>query len=279
MTFVDPVPVSAPLVGPCNPWTTVQRVRDQCGTLTPALADDAAVEFGIGLASLVLWAKTGRRLGLCRKTVHPCWDGIRRVHRRADYLSGEPGGARIAYGCGCSIPELLLPGPIAAVESVLYDGLTIPAADLKIKTTGLHAREALLRRDGENWWCCNDLDGDPTVTATGSTSCPAWVVNYWQGIGLDETATTMANILAEQFALARCGANCDQRLSTGLTKVSRRGVVKEYDSSADSDTPTGMPLVDKWIVEVNPHRLVQEPLIFRADDPERHRLWSWVDAA
>lgn len=289
---------TAPSEGPCQPWTDIAAVRARC---TPAILatdlDDTAITFGIELASLILWTASGRRYGLCQRIIRPCWEG-ETGHGFGGYTPRPPAayppmvaalGTDLldnpwATGCGCTLPTLLLPGPIAAITEVMVNGTALPLTALRIKTSGLHARRALLRIDGGSWWCCNDLETDPTTVAVDN-GCPAWEVTYWQGRRIPDVAQDMAGLLAEQFARLRCGTGgCDDRMVPGLTRISRRGVTREYNPADLKDpltgqTKTGLPAVDAWISAVNPHGRVRPSAIIRPDDPERRRLWSWVDAA
>lgn len=279
----DPM-LSAPREGPCQPWTTIDEVRNRC---VPAISTtelpDEAITFGIDLASLVLWGATGRRYGLCLRTIRPCYDGLDGCgcDLTSWLTSYGPLDRTWVPGCGCTLPELILPGPIASLVSVIADGVAVPPAALRIKTAGPNARHAILRVDGESWWCSNDLYGDPTVIATDGGS-PAWQVTYWQGRPVPDVARGLAALLAEQFARGFCGGQCDDRMVPGLTRISRRGVTREYNPADLKDpvtgqTRTGLPGVDAWISSVNPHGLVRRSAIIRPDDPARLRLWSWID--
>jgi hypothetical protein len=187
--------------------------------------------------------------------------------------------------CGCWLPELELPGPIASVVDVQYDGVFLPLTAIKIRTAGYHARRSLIRVDGGTWWTCQALNRDPAVIpANPDPECPAWQVTYQQGRAIPPVAVGCADVLTEQFAKALCGGACDNNMVPGLTRVARRGVTREYNPADLVDTKTGqtrtgLPGVDAWIAAVNPHRLTRGASVIRADSPERRRLWSWVDAA
>lgn len=265
----NPMP-SAPTEGPCQPWTDLATVRARCNLL-PADVDDAALTFGINLASLILWSATGRRYGLCLRAVRPC--GPCQCFRPL---------------CTCYLPSLALPGPVAGVVEVMVNGAVVPLTSIRIKTAGKGARRTIVRLDGTEWPCCNDLVADPTVVGP-EDGCVAWSVTYWQGRAISDLARDAAGILAEQIGRQYCtqgGAGCDDRMVAGLTRISRRGVTREYDPNALKDAATGqirtgLSLVDQWVTSVNPHGRVRPSLIIRPDDPARESGggWTWVDHA
>ncbi|MGH1490560.1 MAG: hypothetical protein ACRBK7_14415 [Acidimicrobiales bacterium] len=285
--------VSVHREGPCQDWTTEAEAVARCNNTT---LTTEAWTFGIALASVVLWNATGRRYGVCRRTVRPCYSGThhhgfgptgaaRARQRTIDALTSTAAGydiddAPIVWPCSCGPDMLTLPGPIEAVESILYAGQTLPTTAYRIRTAGHRARTALLRLDGDTWWCCNDLDADPTVAATDQ-GCPAWQVTYWQGRQLPDLARNVASILAEELAKSFCGEACDQKLHSNLVQISRRGVTKQYDPKAvkgtDGLTRTGLTPVDAWIAAVNPNGRTRQSAIIRADDPENRRIWEWIE--
>ena len=264
----DPLPASIPTEGPCHPWTDITTVRERCAATDTTTIDDTAIEFAVDLASLVLWNATGRRYGLCLRTVRPCWTGCPEWRR-----------------CSCWLPEIYLRAPIAAVDEVMVNGVALAATAYRIQTVGPDARRTLVRVDGEPWPCCNDLELDPTVVPVGTQYCDAWYVRYWQGRAVPTLGVTAASLLAEQIARQYCTtAGCDDNMTANLKRVSRRGVTKEYDANVDRDDKTGrirtgIKPVDDWILAVNPHGRVRQPAIIRPDDPWRHNLWQLIDAA
>ena len=278
-------------------------MRARCG-LTVAEVSDEALTFGIDLASLILWGESGRRYGLCLRTVRPCWEGDRNHGFTTSTSWRSPasypltpltvagtGGAVDVYPtwprlreCACHLPELLLPGPIAWVEEIMVDGVPVNLGNVAIRVDGTNARRVLTRNDGESWYCSNDLERDPTVVPLAPEPGPAWQVRYWRGRQVTDTMQIIAGKLAEQIGRQFCqDANCDANMVQGLTRVARRGVVKEYDPSAIRDdngqVATGLRVVDDWLRTVNPHGRKRAPAILRADDPERRRMWRLVDAA
>lgn len=296
----DPIPAAAPTGGPCQPWTDINTVRDRCAS-SPEDLPNPALTYGIELASLVLWDATARQYGLCQRTIRPCWEGD---HNNGFGATGQPAhrwwsdnlhpsmhtstglyrDLRANGVCGCRVEQLRLPGPIAWVTEVMVDGVALDPTSLAIRTTGHRARKVILRVDGEFWPCCNNLIEDPTEVPTEPRNCPAWQVTYVQGQPVPYLGQEAAAVLAEQFARQVCGASgCDPNMTANLTRVARRGVTKEYDPKKLRDPKTGrlrtgLYAVDEWVDAVNPHGRHRTPAIIRPDDPERRRLWSWVDA-
>lgn len=263
----DPLPESIPVEGPCHPWVTVDEVRDRCVDATDSITDNA-LAFGVGLASAVLWNATGRRYGLCQRTVRPCWTGC-------------PNWVR----CSCWLPELRLPGPVAAIDEIMVNGVTLDLSVVRIQTIGPDARRIVVRIDGETWPCCNDLEVDPTVVPVSTSYCDAWHVRYWQGRAVPGIGQDVAGLLAEQIARQHCrSVGCDDQMTANLKRVSRRGVTKEYDAATDRDEKTGrirtgIKPVDDWILAVNPHGRTRGPAILRGDDPHRRNLWQLIEVA
>lgn len=302
----DPLPSSIPTEGPCHPWVTVEEVRTSCGVQVDEVSD-ADLNFGIQLASLVLWANTGRRYGLCLRTVRPCFpighqygfrselargaDWFQRFSDLDDLLSTEYGASTALAGwpstwtCSCSLPVLQLPGPIAAIQSVVVDGVVLPQNAFRIKTGGHMARRVVIRADGESWPCQNDLMADPTVVPATAGGVPAWQVTFWQGRAIQQLQKDITGILALELARFKCRSpRCDEAMNQQLSRVARRGVTKDYDVKMTKDEKTGQVRtgirpVDDWVNAVNPSGLRRPPKMVRADDSERRRIWEWVEVA
>ncbi len=305
MTLPAVIPTTVPSEGPCQPWTTVADVRTRCNLPappTPGALTDEALDFGIELASLILWAESGRRYGLCQRTFRPCsasgydhsfrvstqWPSPTAYPPNSQSLSWGPVDVFNSWprlgGCGCSLPELVLPGPIAWVDQIMYDGVALDLNQVRIKLSDPNPRRALVRVDGESWWCCNDLDADPTVVPVNPRSCPAWQVTYWVGRQVPTSAVVAVSKLAEQFARQFCDdSGCDANMNQNLRRVARRGIVKEYDPALLTDDEgrraTGISVADEWVRAVNPHGRKRAPVVVRADDPEPRRIWDLIPAA
>lgn len=290
MTVFEPE-LYAPAEGPCQPWCTIADVR-VCD-LDPVVYPDSVVEFGIALASRVMWAASGRRYGLCRRTLRPCHPGNHQFGFHP--YSGSPhedSNIEIHYWqhgnlCGCSLPELWLPGPIAAVEEIVYDGVTMPSTSYAVKTAGHGRRKAVVRRDVDaggnpvDWWAGNDLTRDPVDPVVEvDEDAPAWQVTYWVGRAVPPEAVGVTALLAEQFSKARCGGKCDEKIAAGVTRVARRGTTREYPSPKESKemvAAVGHPLADAWLKTVNPFGRARRSQVVRADDNNPRRMWAWIE--
>lgn len=282
----------APAEGPCEPWCTDAQVR-ACGLNTDEY-DGAVVAFGVALASRVMWAASGRRYGLCETTVRPCHPGNHQFGFHP--YSGSPhpdSGIEVHYWqngslCGCQLPELWLPGPIAAVEEIIYDGVILPSSAYGIKTVGHGRRKTVVRFDTDaagnvvHWWRGNDLLRDPTVSvapASPDEHAPAWQVTYWKGRSVPFVASEVTALLAAQFAKARCGGKCDEKIMAAVTRVARRGTTVDYTQKEAKETvaAVGHPLADVWLKSVNPFGRARRSRVIRADDNNPRRLWSWME--
>lgn len=259
----DP-PATIPTEGPCHPWVDIDTVRARCSDVVDEMTNEA-LDFGIRLASNVLWTATGRRYGLCERTYFPCWVPC-----------------QMKSTCSCRLPELVLPGPIASVIEIMVNGVPM---DLTVVGILKPNRRVLIRWDDEYWPCCNSApEVDPTVVPAETPYTDAWQVKTYQGRAVPQLGIDAAAILAEQAARQFCRTpGCDESMSPSLKRVSRRGVTKEFDADVERDEDgrirTGIRVVDNWILSVNPHGRVRQSAILRGDDPLRNNLWRIVEAA
>jgi hypothetical protein len=282
----------APTEGPCAPWCTEADVR-LCGLDSDEYPTEV-VDFGIALASRVMWAASGRRYGLCQTTVRPCHPGNHQFGFHP--YSGSPhidANIEIHYWqngtlCGCSLPELWLPGPIAGVEEIMYDGVVLPSSSYAVKTVGRGSRKVVVRLDTDaggnpvHWWRGNDLTRDPTTDITPALPdefAPAWQVTYWKGRAIPPEAVGVTAMLAEQFTKARCGGKCDERITAAVTRVARRGTTVNYEQKEAKEivTAVGNPLAELWLKTVNPYGRTRRSRVIRADDSNPRRLWAWIE--
>lgn len=220
------------LTGPCD-WPTtgcVQCDPDGLACLDPAVREDV-----VAWAVNDLWEATGRVYGTCPVSVYPCND--------ATCYCGNP-----MRNCGCvSVSEILIPGPVASVTSVVIDGTTLSSSAYRVDDY-----QWLVRLDGGVW----PTNVDPT-DPTG------FVVTYDQGQTPPAGAGLVTGILACERAKALCGdSSC--RLPTGTQQLTRQGVTmirgRQSNPPAgryfpDTMSIFGLDEVDEWV------RNAQAPLL------------------
>lgn len=222
-------------------------------------------------ASLVLWASTGRRFGLCQVTVRPC--GRRKGDKMPPWGWGSVlhGGVWWPYlgpdgawrNCGCRnfcncTPrcEAYLPGPVDEVLEVVVEGETVDATAYEVQDG-----HWLVRVDGDCWPHCPDM-----------ASNEAFEVTYVRGEAVPAQLSTAAGILACEFAKACAGADC--RLPGRLQFIARQGVTAQMvdlDRLMDRGL-TGLTEVDQVIAAFNPHGLKERPQVYSPDRPRPRQV-------
>jgi len=245
--------------GPCT-WTID---TDCCSTWdglgAPLQASAAAY------ASLVLWAATGRRFGLCEMTVRPCGMPCANSYQGSYWSYGTwipyiwNGQWRNCWcgstGCSCEPNcQVYLPGPVNSVTTVTQDGVLVPATSWRVDNN-----QWLVRTDGECWPSCQDYNVD-----TGANTLS---VVYGRGLLGPAALASATGILACEFAKACCGSPC--RLPQRLSTIARQGVQLTF---VDIDTLldrglTGITEVDQIITALNPYGLKHRLRVFSPDLP------------
>lgn len=250
-------------MGPCE-W----EVTPTCPGWSQYTAEQQAD--AIAMATLVLWAATGRRYGRCEVTVRPCNPGPG-VPLYVDYpavsdaLAGGSGpvaeGAgwnRCGPGCRCSSRcEVELDGPVTtdAIVQVTVNGGVVAGPSYEV-----HDGHLLVRTDGLCWPTCTDPSTDD------------FEVTYLQGLKVPEAVSGAAGLLACEFAQATTAGEC--RLPARLSSLSRQGVEVQVAEVTDGSDlfVTGIVEVDRVIAAVNPHRRAAPPLVLSPDMPTARRV-------
>lgn len=256
---------TGPPDGPCDGW---EDVIWTC-TLTPAT--QAVTGTAVAAASEVLWALTGRRLGLCTVTVRPC--------RQSCFGQGWPFAqwwelgmwprpffyqgvwynltcGSCTNGCSCSVvSEALLPSPVAQILQVKVDGVALDPSQYRVDNW-----RKLVRLGGNQWPICNDLTKADTEVGTWSVT-----LTFGESVGtlgnmaLGELATEFAKLLA-------CDASC--KLPKPVQSLTRQGVTFNFLDPNELFTHgrTGLYLTDLFISTVNPGGLTSGSKVYHLDD-------------
>ena len=249
-------------MGPCN-W----NLNPACEVFTTATpqVQQAAVD----MAEWLLWAWSGRVFGVCEHTIRPCF----RPPDRTSTYRGRDGGAGLAYWpglvdgrwtngpCGCgtqdctctSKADVPLPGPVFSVLDVRVDGVSLPEDAYVVRNN-----RWLRRVDGDTW--PQDQDLSALDDAAG-----AFAVTYMRGIPLPDAGRVAGEAYACELAKGMTGASCS--IPERAVSVARQGVdIQLLDEAAFvTEGLTGVPLVDRWILSVNPSRNVSAPRVFSPD--------------
>lgn len=253
-------------IAPCDTWTTVDEVR-QCGPAIPQ--DDDVVLDVIIAAQNWLWAKSGRRFGVCSAVVRPtseqfiacdtAWWGSRM--RGLGIMSSSTGytfwnGAPL--GCAChgdnyvqssscgSTPAISLGlAPIVAVTSVTLNGVVLDPSHYTVVDG-----EYLLRTDGQLWPCCQQRQ-----LALGQPGTWGVALTYGQAVPFLGNLATRA---LTRFFLSLC-PDGDCAPPSQAVSLSRQGMVVEMADPGlvFTDGHTGLPEVNAFLDAYNPNGLQQ----------------------
>jgi len=225
----------------------------------------AAMEYG----ALTIWAATGRRFGLCSRTVRPC--GQQATNVPSGYYWGEGtwfpyifnGVWRNCTGClgsslGCCTCEpdcqVWLEPPVYWVDLVTVSGSVVATGAWRVDNG-----QWLVRTDGTCWPTCQDFN----VDAGNNTM----FVTYRRGLPQPAVLARAAGELACEWARSCVGSLC--RLPQRVTSIARQGV---SISLADAEAMlrnglTGINTVDQVITRLNPYGLVSAMKVASPDLP------------
>lgn len=247
---------------PCSGWEPSVSLCENWSA-----ASDAVKAYALEQATLVLWAATGRRFGLCAVTVRPCSPPDPLLYRTYPVppAGGYWGGTSIVggvwyscgctAGCACSPSEIVLPGPVAAVVSAVQDGVTIDPSGYRLDPGG-----RLVRLNGQVWPASQDL----TVAATEPNT---FAITYSRGVPVPVALNNAAGVYACELAAALTGGEC--RLPDRIQTISRQGVTVDLVGPDDylDKGRTGLADVDQVIVALNPRGLAAPPRVLTLDTP------------
>ena len=248
---VIPVPITTPDFPPgsdgiCGWNVNPAPICPTWDTLTEAQQDMA-----MNIATLVMWSATGRRYGPCQITIRPCqskeWAETYRAYpvwwASQNYGGPMPyldGGVWRNCGCGagccCRVHcEIILPGPVASIVSVVVHGETIPASQYRVDV--VEGSYRLVRTSGGCWPTCQDLNEN-------ADGLHAFVVTFTRGDPVPQSVLDATGLLSCEFGKQIAGADCG--LPPRLQALTRQGVSAEFVvNEIDINTfQTGINLVD-----------------------------------
>lgn len=252
----EPCTASWPLSPTCPTWAgTTQAIKD----------------YAVSVASLVLWAATGRQFGGCPTTVRPCWARQAPLYQTWPVgfdgegywgLRGAVGSVvLVGGGCGCSAAcvcapsQVALPGPVQSVTSVTVDGVTLDPSEYLVQGN------YLVRASGSEWPNSQNL-------ALPLGQAGTWGVTYVLGAPVPAALLNAASEYACELAKAKTGGSC--QLPNRVQSVTRQGVDIQYVDTNDylSKGLTGLAYVDAVIVALNPHGLAAPLRVLSPDIPQ-----------
>lgn len=248
----------------------------------------ATKERSEALAWYTLASLCGYQIGVCPTTVRPC---AARCAPSGSWMAAPAGGASMAglptmtigssftphisggvwlNSCGCGprdcscgrLREVVLPGPVGHILSVMLDGEKIAPSRYRVDNG-----DRLVALDDDLIWpTCQDL-------AAGPGDPGAFAVTYYRGAAPNEMTKFAAGVLATEFYRACTGGRC--RLPAGVTSVARNGVTYEIQTGLFAEGYTGIREVDAVIRIYNPNGLKQAPRVITPESRTRTRRATW----
>lgn len=253
--------------GTCEAWPT-RLCCDVEGV------DEEDVKRWTLVASNILFALSGRRIGPCPVTVRPCrraclesspfitFQGSASTGGWIPYL-GTDGMWRNASVCGCrsdcscgELCEVYLPGPVYDITEVDIGGQVLAPEQYRVDAPG-----RLVRVGGGCWPTCQDL-------AAASGEPDTFTVTYRVGLPVDEAAIAAVSELTCHLLKGCGGGSCGcKAMPRAATRFIRQGVELDFgDPTAFyQDGRTGLPTVDLWLSVVNPYRLTSPSRAYSPD--------------
>lgn len=217
----------------CDAWPVVWTC-DKPEGLTPE-QEQAALD----AAQLLLWSRTGRRLGVCdsTETFQPFGECV--------MPRPTPGSA---FGLSSRGGEVFLTNtPVVQVVEVKVDGVVVPANRYRVEGTRL-----------------------TPLAGAWSTATPV-VVTYRHGVPIEGWLAGLVAMavgeVAGELANGMCGGAC--KLPSRMVSISRQGVTVEMGTADDYVKAglLGLPLADQLITTVNPHKRQSASRVYSPDMP------------
>lgn len=268
--------MSEPRVSICEPWCTIADLPSPCGGDDGYNLSASFYEDWITVASEALYRYAGRQWpGRCSDTIRPCSPAEAHDYQVVDALghwrTSSICGCGAAQSCGCGHWQAirLTAGPVADVQLVKVDGVTLRGPSeanpqYRIDNHGYLVR--LPDTDGTNpgWPCCQNLELADTEDET-------FVVTYRYGSRPPEMGVRAAAALACQLAQAAEpekfhnaeGCAVPQRVTT----IVRQGLTMQIAEPLTDwlAGKTGIMQIDVFLQAVNPQQIIRPARIVSPD--------------
>lgn len=241
-----------PIVWPCDLAPSVSAEQQDAATAA---------------AQSILWARTGRRLGLCDvvELYRPVLGGGGcGVPYMTDDLLWHNGGGRGGSCCAIHLVSL----PVYAVTQVRVWGQVVPPDQYRVESNGR------LERRGACWPPGFECDDGPSVEVSYTWGVPLTAADPEADPPTDAAplwgmvAAAMGEV-ANEVVQGMCGGQC--RLPATATSITRQGVtITLPDPAAKIQAKLlGLPLADALIMAVNPNRQEVRSRIYSPDMAQR----------
>lgn len=244
----------------CAPWETVD-----CCDVEPS-ADNLLV------ASELLYALSGRQYpGVCSETIRPCAGGSRLPQGWAyPWYPTRFGGQWLNIGCGCHIDYSCACGGVPQIDLGRHDVVEVTLVNidgtiLAADSYRLDEGRWLVRTDGEQWPCCQDLSKDIGETGT-------WYLELEYGTNPPTMGKLAVSKLACELQKA-CDGDSTCELPSRVTSVARQGVTLAILDPQDflDGGRTGLYEVDLFLKAANPNGLARRASAWTPDMPGKAR--------
>lgn len=268
-----PSPSDAEGFGPCAAWEPIWCVD------LPTSASEISGH-AVQMATEILWARSGMKFDQCTLTIRPCrqdcWGGgefpyggfwwqMGTLYPQPALINGN--WYNLTCGsctgdCSCAtLSEILLPGPVTAINEVKVDGVALDSTDYRLDDW-----RKLVRLDGELWPLCNNLNLDDDEEGT-------WSVTLTYGVPVPTSGRMAVGELAYQLILACLGDSCCL-LPYNVQQIARQGVTIKYPDVSDLfgmdrqgrvTNRIGLQYCDLFLDAVNPYGLRQSSQVYAID--------------
>lgn len=223
----------------------------------PRPSDSDVLRQAEELAVSALRGLTLGRVGETVVTLMPCGTSCAHVGRAWDLWPF----ARLVPTCGCMtgcscspVASVALDPPVAGIESVVVDGVTVDPGAYRVENGYL-----LVRTDGGNWPAC---------------ASDEFIVTYSFGYPVDNLGAHAAGVLASEFAKVLTGEVRGCRLPPSVVSVTRQGVTMDMSGGVFPEGRTGIAEVDVWVRSWNPYAMLVAPSVY-SPDIDRGRRITW----